>query len=195
MNTDLSTLMQLMQSNEFKISSYSRGTKQQNCRHAKIQELELTNQLNALIAKHGLKLKAIMSCNADATGMEYSTLVDLRLGDIFIYDIDINGNIVGDPIMYIDVKVAFITKYRYTFATITRRSFDNFANVCNHYYWCFNMDGSRSVLIDSVKFYNTVSINDPWNKSLKPGCENNRNEDWIMGTWIHGYRKFFEVRI
>ena len=194
MNTDLNKLMRLMQTKRFEVTPLSRGTKQENCKNSKQQEWELTCQLNDLIMDHGLNLRAVMSCDNHLTGMHWDPEFDLEKGDIFIYN-TVNGETVGDPIMYIDAKVAFVSAYRFTFATITRRSFDNFANADDHYYWCFNMDGSKSILIDSVKFYNTVNINDPWNKSLKPGCGNNRNEDWIMGTWIHGYRKFFEVNI
>ena len=194
MNTDLSRLMKLMQTERFKVTQFLRATKHQNCNNSKTQEWELTCQVNDLIMDHGLNLRAVLSCDENTTGIRYNTLLDLQHGDIFIYETK-EGQVVGSPLMYIDVKVAFVSAYRFTFATITRRSFDNFANREKHYYWCFNMDGSKSILIDSVKFYNAVNINDPWNNSLKPGCENNRNEDWIMGTWIHGYRKFFEVNI
>ena len=189
---DLNRLMHLMQTKRFKVTSFSRGTKQENCKNSKQQEWELVCQLNDLILENNLNLKAVMSCDNTKTGMTYSTTLDLRLGDIFIYNV-VNGEIVGKPVMYIDVKVAFVSAYRYTFATITRRSFDNFANADGHYYWCFNMDGSKSILIDTVMFYKIVNNNNPWNKSLKPGCRDDRNEDWIMGTWINDYRKYFEV--
>lgn len=189
---DLNRLMHLMQTKRFKVTSFSRGTKQENCDNAKIQEAQLVRQLNNLIIENRLFLKALMS-NDSKTGLPYSKEIDLKDGDIYIFAIDEYGNAFGKPVMYIDVKIAFTSAYRYTFATITRRSFDNFANADDHYYWCFNMDGSKSILIDTVMFYKIVNNNNPWNRSRKPGCENDRNEDWIMGTWIHGYRKYFEV--
>lgn len=182
-----------MQTKKFKVTPFLRGTKEENCKNGKQQEWELVCQLNDLIFKNGLNLRAIMSCDNCSTGMTYNPVIDLHLGDIFIYNV-VNGKISGKPVMYIDVKVAFASAYRFTFATITRRSFDNFANVDDHYYWCFNMDGSKSILIDTVMFYKTVNNNNPWNKSRKPGCEEDRNEDWIMGTWIHSYKRYFEVR-
>ena len=190
--TDLNRLMQLMQTKRFKVTSFLRGTKQENCDNAKIQEAQLVRQLNNLINENRLFLKALMS-NDSKTGLPYSKEIDLKDGDIYIFVTDEYGNAFGNPVMYIDVKIAFVSAYRYTFATITRRSFDNFANADDHYYWCFNMDGSKSILIDTVMFYKIVNNNNPWNRSLKPGCEDNRNEDWIMGTWIHDYRRYFEV--
>lgn len=190
--TDLNRLMHLMQTKRFKVTPFLRGTKQENCKNSKQQEWELVCQLNDLILENNLNLIAVMSCDNAKTGLTYNTIIDLQLGDIFIYN-TVNGEIVGKPVMYIDVKIAFTSAYRFTLATITRRSFDNFANTDDHYYWCFNMDGSKSILIDTVMFYKIVNNNNPWNRSLKPGCGNDRNEDWIMGTWIHGYRKYFEV--
>ena len=192
--TDLNRLMHLMQTKRFKVTPFLRGTKQENCKNGKQQEWELACQLNDLIMDYGLNLRAVLSCDSASTGMTYSTSLDLRLGDIFIYK-TVEGQLVGRPIMYIDVKVAFASAYRFTIATITRRSFDNFANVDSHYYWCFNMDGSKSILIDTVMFYKIVNNNNPWNKSLKPGCRNDSNEDWIMGTWINQYRQYFEVHV
>ena len=190
--TDLNRLMHLMQTKQFKVASFSRGTKQENCDNAKIQETQLVRQLNNLINENRLFLKALMS-NDSKTGLPYSKEIDLKDGDIYIFATDEYGNAFGKPVMYIDVKVAFISEYRYVFSTITRRSFDNFANQENHYYWVFNMDGTRSVLIDGLMFYKIVNNNNPWNVSKKPGCANNRNEDYIMGKWINEYRKYFEV--
>ena len=190
--TDLNRLMHLMQTKQFKVASFSRGTKQENCDNAKIQETQLVRQLNNLINENRLFLKALMS-NDSKTGLPYSKEIDLKDGDIYIFATDEYGNAFGKPVMYLDVKVAFISEYRYVFSTITRRSFDNFANQENHYYWVFNMDGTRSVLIDGLMFYKIVNNNNPWNVSKKPGCANNRNEDYIMGKWINEYRKYFEV--
>ena len=192
--TDLQKLMRIMQVSRFSVPSFSRGTKQQNCENSKQQEWKLVCQLNDLIKYNGLNLRAVMTCDTKQTKHEYDTVVDLRDGDIYIYETE-NGKIVGNPIMYIDVKVAFVSEYRYVFSTITRRSFDNFANKENHYYWVFNMDGTRSVLIDTFMFYKIVNNNNPWNPSKKPGCENTRNEDYIMGKWINEYRKYFEVYV
>ena len=194
MNRDLIQLMRLMQEHRFKVTSLSRGTKQQNCSDSKTQEWELTCQLNDLIMDHGLNLRAVLSCDENTTGIRYDTFLDLKHGDIFIYETK-EGQVVGSPLMYIDVKVAFVSDYKFVFSTITRRSFDNFANQENHYYWVFNYTGERSILIDGLMFYKIVNNNNPWNASKKPGCENNRNEDYIMGTWIHGYRKYFEVHV
>lgn len=190
--TDLNRLMHLMQTKRFKVTSFSRGTKQENCDNAKIQEAQLVRQLNNLINENRLFLKALMS-NDSKTCLPYSKEIDLKDGDIYIFATDEYGNAFGKPVMYIDVKIAFTSAYRFTLATITRRSFDNFANADDHYYWCFNMDGSKSILIDTVMFYKIVNNNNPWNRSLKPGCGDDRNEDWIMGTWINDYRKHFEV--
>ena len=192
--TDLQKLMRLMQTSRFNVPSFSRGTKQQNCENSKQQEWRLVCQLNDLIMDNGLNLRAVLSCDNASTGMTYSTSLDLRLGDIFIYN-TVEGKLVGRPVMYIDVKIAFISEYRYVFSTITRRSFDNFANVNDHYYWVFNMDGTRSVLIDTLMFYKIVNNNNPWNVSKKPGCADDRNEDYIMGKWINEYRKYFEVYV
>ena len=192
--TDLQKLMRLMKTNRFSVPSFSRGTKQQNCENSKQQEWRLVCQLNDLIMDNSLNLRAVLSCDNASTGMTYNTSLDLRLGDIFIYK-TVEGQLVGHPVMYIDVKIAFISDYRYVFSTITRRSFDNFANVDDHYYWVFNMDGTRSVLIDTLMFYKIVSNNNPWNVSKKPGCADDRNEDYIMGKWINEYRKYFEVYV
>lgn len=194
MNRDLIQLMRLMKEHRFKVTSLSRGTKQQNCNDSKTQEWELTCQLNDLIMDHGLNLRAVLSCDENITGIRYTPLLDLKHGDIFIYEIK-EGQVVGSPLMYIDVKVAFVSDYKFVFSTITRRSFDNFANQENHYYWVFNYTGERSILIDGLMFYKIVNNNNPWNASKKPGCANNRNEDYIMGTWINGYRKYFEVYV
>ena len=192
--TDLQKLMRIMQVSRFTVPSFSRGTKQQNCENSKQQEWKLVCQLNDLIMDNGLNLRAVLTCDVKQTKRKYDTGVDLRDGDIYIYE-TVRGKIVGNPIMYIDVKIAFISEYRNVFATITRRSFDNFANKAGHYYWCFNMDSTRSVLIDTLMFYKIVNNNNPWNVSKKFGCADDRNEDYIMGKWINQYRQYFEVHV
>lgn len=194
MNKDLIQLMRLMQNHCFKVTALSRGTKQQNCNDSKAQEWELTCQLNNLITDNNLNLRAVMSCDEKTTGVKYNYLLDLQHGDIFIYETR-EGKVVGYPLMFIDVKVAFVSDYKFTLSTITRQSFNKFANKEKHYYWCFNCTGEKSVLIDSIMFYKVVNNNNPWNISKKPGCQDNRNEDYIMGKWIDEYRKYFEVNV
>lgn len=192
MNNDLTQLMKLMQTHRFSVTPCRRGTKQQNYESGKLQESELTQQLNHIISVNNLKLKAVLSCDSKSTGIMYSTVLDLCDGDIFIYATN-DGKITGNPLMYIDVKVAFISNYRNVISTITRSSFDNFANKLFHFYWCFNMDGSRSILIDSTKFYNHVNKVDPWNKSIYNSDKS--GDDFIMGIWIGKYRQYFEIKV
>lgn len=192
MNNDLTRLIKLMQTHCFSVTPCHRGTKQQNYESGKLQEGELTQQLNHIISANNLKLKAVMSCDSKYTGIMYTTVLDLCDGDIFIYATN-DGKITGNPLMYIDVKVAFISFYKDTVSTITRSSFDNFANKSFHFYWCFNMDGSRSILINSVEFYNHVNKFNPWKKSIYNS--NKSDDDFIMGIWIGNNRQYFEVKV
>ena len=178
----------------FSVTSFPSSTTAHNYQNAKVQETQLIEQLNKLIADNNLCLQAVHVNDETKTGIRYSTLLDLTDGDIYIYATN-NGVITGKPIMYIDVKVAFISKYKDNVSTITRRSFNNFANKENHYYWCFNENGRISVLIDALTFYKSVNAHNPWNISKKPGCFNDRNEDFIMGLWIYRYRNYFMAHI
>lgn len=190
MNEKISNLISVMKNNRFEFDEHYAATKSENCDTAYTQELQIIEKLNPLIDIYNLK--AISSKHY--LGNKWTKEIDCEDGDIYIFE-TINGEIVGKPILYIDIKVAFVSKYKNFVATITRTSYDFFANKSNHVYWCFNENGRISIVIDSVKLYNTVeNTEDVWNRSFNVMQSRDKNHDFIKGKWLLENINKFEAK-
>lgn len=182
-------LFKIITTTKFSVSSFSSPKNSDEAyQNGKTQEGQIMKTLNDIFESKKLPYIAVNSASKIAEmcrKSEWSSLIDSIDGDIYIYETDSKRENICNmtPILYIDVKVAYINKNKQFVSTITRKSYDNFAGRKNHYYWVFTEDGSYNIFINSSNLKKIVDAENPWNNSIYSN-DKNRKFDFIKGEWL-----------
>lgn len=152
--------------------------------HVALAQESIVKFLGDLVIKEkNLSLCIVLSKFAEVyTGVEWNSEIDSKFGDLYVFEADEYGRPtnIDSPVGYIDVKVSdddYFGKL-YT-ATITKRSYNNFATDSNKIYLCFTCDGRLKSFINAfyLKKYMENNKNDP-------KCPLNDSLKFIKGMWL-----------